>query len=48
MVTFGAGKRPIVIFKTDGIVAGLEEDGQSRRFLVSVPEIGYKLLALHK
>lgn len=48
MVTFGAAKRPLVIFKTDGILAGLEVYGHGRRFLASVPEIGYLVLALYK
>ena len=49
IVTSGvAGKAPMVIYKADGIVAGLEVMGQGKRFLVNIPEIGYRVLGMYK
>ena len=46
--TFGASKPPMVIFKDDGDDSGMELDGRGRRFLLSVPEVGYKILLMYR
>lgn len=48
IVKFGAAKPPLVIYKADGVAAGTELMGKGNRFLLSVPEVGYRVLALHK
>lgn len=48
IVSLGNRKPPMVVFKKDSIDFGLELEGQGHRFLLSVPELGYKILFMHK
>ena len=49
IVTFDEpNKAPVVAFKVDGVDPGMEITGKGNRFMVSIPDVGYTLLAMHK